>query len=276
MVGSNCLSQLVVDAGNDTAVCEDVVVLRIGGNPTAKGGVPPYTYSWSGSYNISYLVFTASFMLEDTTVANPVFKERAIPESVVLYVTVRDANDSVAIDSIKVRQTIFGACLGECRHYINLGDSVQLGHCVWGGIPPMHYAWIPTESLSDSSLENPWAKPTAYITNYTLEITDSIGCQTWSFCRVYTHTLNHQIKEEQSNIHIYPNPSSHTIFIEFNNTNFLNTSFEINSMTGKTICIMEVYEPIISFETQDFTPGAYVYKWQSYNKLIETGVIIIE
>ncbi len=136
---SSCFAQLIADAGRDTAVCEDVTVLTIGSNPTAKGGVPPYTYTWSGSTNLSYLIFTASFMLEDTTVANPVFKERAIPESVVLYVTVKDANDIVAIDSISVRKSGFGAFLGECRHYISLGDSVQLGHCVFGGIPPFQF-----------------------------------------------------------------------------------------------------------------------------------------
>lgn len=273
---SNCFAQLIADAGKDTAVCEDVTVLTIGGNPTASGGVPPYQFTWSGSYEYAGRIYTASFMLEDTTVANPVFKERAIPDSVVLYVNVRDANDSVAIDSMTVRRSSYISCLGECRHYIDLGDSVQLGHCVIGGIAPLQYAWEPSESLSDSTLENPWANPTAYVTYYTLEITDSIGCKTWSFCRVYTHTLNSKIKEDQSNILIYPNPSTHVIFVAFNSSSYLNTSFEILSLTGKTICIMEVCESILSIKTQDYSSGIYLYRWKSDNEVIETGKLVIE
>lgn len=258
VVGSNCLAQLVADAGNDTAVCEDIVTLSIGGNPTAKGGVPPYTYTWSGSCNLSYLIFTASFMLEDTTVANPVFKERAIPESVVLYVTVKDANDSVAIDSISVRKSGFGAYLGECRHYISLGDSVQLGHGVFGGIPPYSFSWTPTESLSDSTIENPWAKPNSFLTYYTLEITDSIGCKTWSFCKVYTEALNRPIKEEQSNIQIYPNPISDRSVIEWTQS-FQPVQMNVYDLTGRIIYSKVIIDSESSYiDRSDLEKGVLV------------------
>ena len=276
MVGSECLPQVLVDAGNDTAVCEDVASLTIGGSPTAKDGVPPFTYAWSGSYQYAGRIYSASHMLEDTTVSNPVFKERAIPDSVVLYVTVRDVNDSVGIDSIRIRQSRFLTCLGECRHYIDIGDSVQLGHCVYGGIPPFQYAWEPSETLSDSTLENPWAKPTAYVTYYTLKITDSIGCNTWSYCRVYTHTSNYNTKEYQSKIQIYPNPSSGTIYVTFNNSCLINTSFEILTLTGKTIYRKEVSGPIQSIETKDYSSGTYLYRWFSTYEVIETGRLILE
>ena len=146
--------------------------------------MPPYTYAWSAEYEGITRIFTASWMLEDTTVSNPIFKKGAIPDSVILYLTVIDANDSIAVDSAEVRLSRYVSCLAECRHNINLGDSAQLWHCVFGGIPPYKFAWTPTASLSDSSSESPWAKPLSN-TTYELIITDSIGCQTSSFCMVF-------------------------------------------------------------------------------------------
>lgn len=274
-IGSECLSQLVADAGNDTAVCEDIATLTIGGNPTANGGVPPYSYTWSGTYKLSSLVFTASFMLEDTTVANPIFKERAIPDSVVFYVSVRDANDSVAMDSIVVRQSVFGACLGECRHYISLGDSVQLGHCVFGGIPPFQFTWEPSAGLSDSTIENPWAKPNL-TTYYTLLITDSIGCQTSAFCRVYINPSSKQEEFKRPDISIYPNPATNNIKISFNRSNYLNTNFELISSAGRTVYRVQVWDSSIMINAQDYSSGAYLFKWLSDNDILETGIIIIE
>ena len=45
----NCNAQLVAEAGPDKVICQywyGIDTATLGGNPTASGGVPPYTYSW--------------------------------------------------------------------------------------------------------------------------------------------------------------------------------------------------------------------------------------
>lgn len=183
----NCFSQLVVNAGNDTAFCDyNWEQASIGGDPTAEGGSPPYTYAWSAEYKYGGHVYTASFMLEDTTVSNPVFKS-PFNDSATFYLTVTDSDQNTAIDSVKVRFSSFVVCLGECRGEISIGDSVQLGHCISGGIPPYSHSWTPVESLSDPTVENPWAKPQV-TTTYELVLMDSIGCQMTSSCKVFVNT----------------------------------------------------------------------------------------
>lgn len=57
LFSSDCI---IVDAGEDTSVCEAQPVM-LGGAPTAQLGTPPYTYDWSpGTY------------LDDSTIANPI------------------------------------------------------------------------------------------------------------------------------------------------------------------------------------------------------------
>jgi len=275
-VGPACLAQLEADAGNDTAVCDNIPeVLSIGGNPSALGGLPPYEYVWSASYEFGNRVYYASHMLEDTTVANPIFKDGSIPDSVVFCLTVTDANESTASDSVRVRRSRFISCLGECRHYIELGDSVQLGHCVTGGIPPIQFSWTPNESLSDSTIENPWAKPSSN-TSYRLFITDSIGCQTESGCRVFINPSNTSKTENSIPIRIFPIPSNNTITIAIENSPYSSTIFEIIASSGKTVYRKIVIEATFSVNVQDYSPGVYIYHWKSSNGIIDSGKIIIE
>lgn len=277
LINSECLAQLVAEAGTDTALCADSPnSLTIGGNPTASGGTPPYQYIWSGSYQYAGRTYSASFMLEDTTVANPVFREGAIPDSVILYVHVKDQDEEVAMDSIQIRLSIYLRCLGECRHDIAEGDSVQLGLCcVTGGIPPFQYQWEPSESLSDTTIQFPWAKPTES-TSYTVIVTDSIGCQAITSSLVNVIPLSINDLPENEEIVIYPNPSSKVLNIQFNLESYYHTSFRIFDFSGKTVIDIKVYDPEISLNLNGITPGLYIYQWDSNDKQLATGKIIIK
>ncbi len=188
-VSNICYSQVVADAGNDTAFCDSKwEEAGIGGNPSAQGGTEPYTYAWSAEYEYAGRTYTASHMLVDTTVANPVFSSY-FHDSAVFHLSVTDAKDSIAYDSVSVRFSQFLICLGECRTEIALGDSVKIRQCcVSGGIPPYQYSWTPVESLSDPTSETPWAKPQAN-TTYKLVLTDSIGCQATTNSTVLVDTF---------------------------------------------------------------------------------------
>ena len=276
-ISSECLAQLVAEAGKDTALCADSAnPLTIGGNPTASGGTPPYQYTWTGSYQYAGRTNSASFMLEDTTVANPVFREGAIPDSVKLYVLVKDQDEEVTTDSIQIRLSKYLMCLGECRYEIAEGDSVQLGPCcITGGIPPIQYQWEPSESLSDTTIQFPWAKPTES-TNYTVTITDSIGCQATTSSLVNVIPLSINSISENKEIAIYPNPSSKVLKIQFNLESYYNTSFRIFDFSGKTVMDVKVYDPELSVNLNGITPGLYIYQWDSKDKQLASGKIIIE
>jgi hypothetical protein len=271
-----CFSQLSADAGSDTVFCADnPTEATIGGNPSANGGLPPYTYAWSAEYDGITRTYTASWMLEDTTVSNPIFKKGAIPDSAMFYLTVKDSNDSIAIDSVRIRLSSYVACLAECRHYIILGDSAQLWHCVIGGIPPYKFSWTPTVSLSDSTSETPWAKPLSN-TTYELIITDSVGCQTRSTCLVFVDPSSiNTYPKNIGNLKVYPIPAENVINVVFDNLKFPNSVFEILTSKGESISKIEVNDPMITIDVQEFLSGIYIYHWKSYNIIIESGKIVI-
>jgi hypothetical protein len=53
----------------------------------------------------------------------------------------------VTADSVVVRLSRYIACLVVCRHEIRLGDSAQIDHCIYGGIPPYTYSCSPETGL---------------------------------------------------------------------------------------------------------------------------------
>ena len=161
-------SLLVVDAGIGQTICHpnnNGGKAQIGGNPTASGGTPPYTYSW-----------TPTAGLDNPNIANPI----ASPATTTTYtVTVTDQSvpfqeksDSV---TITVNQEVI-ANAGEDKS-INPGESITIGGnpTVSGGTPPYTYSWQPTDTLDNPTGPNPTATPTA-TTTYTVTVTDAIGC----------------------------------------------------------------------------------------------------
>lgn len=272
---SECFSQLSTEAGNDTAVCADSPsLLTIGGNPTATGGVPPYQYAWSGTFESNGQVYSASFMLEDTTVANPVFKKGAIPDSVLLFVTVIDLEDEIEIDSILVRQSRYFICLGECRHDIAEGDSIVIEPCcLEGGIPPLKYEWSPSASLSDSTIKNPWAKPSKS-TNYRVTITDMAGCQASTSTSVAVIPASLNELNKQPDISIYPNPTSTVLNIEVVSARANETFLKLIDISGIAVKVVPISSSQQTLDISDISPGIYVYQYSSIDEILVSGKII--
>jgi PKD repeat protein len=135
--------------------------MTIGGAPTAQGGAPPYTYSWSPATGLS-----------SATVANPV----ANPGVTTAYtVTVTDASGCTATSSATVAVSTLKAdagsddaiCPGSGR-YIGGAPSAS------GGVPPYTYLWTPAAGLGNPATPNPAATP-GITTLYVLTVTDSVG-----------------------------------------------------------------------------------------------------
>ncbi len=275
-LSNECYSQLVADAGNDTAFCSsDWEEASFGGNPSALWGTEPYTYAWSAEYEYAGHTYTASFLLEDTTVANPVFTG-PFNDSANFYLRVTDADQVIAIDSLMVRFSSFTACLGECREEIAIGDSIQLGHCVSGGISPLHFSWTPVESLSDPTSESPWAKP-QISTTYEVVIFDSIGCQTTSSCKVLVLPVG--IPPDNLNgdhLQIYPNPTSGIVNFSFTHPQSNNSVLKLFSAEGRLVKEYMVSEPVLTIDLTDLSHGLYIYNWIISDETIGSGKIVVQ
>ena len=161
----NVRAALAANAGPEAGLCVDGSV-TIGGSPTATGGTPPYTYSW-----------TPTAGLDDPTAANPT----ASPSTSTIYtVVVMDAESDEATDSVHV--TIGEVLTAEAgpNVEVDFGQPATIGgnptaSC---GTSPYTYQWTPTVGLDDATAANPQALPMLGVsetTTYTVEITDATG-----------------------------------------------------------------------------------------------------
>jgi hypothetical protein len=198
----------------------------LGGNPTALGGVPPYSYSWNRGpeelipgYGPPFLF--ASDFLSDTAVANPdlleVFKPNTLNNSY-FYLTVTDANGLSATDSVKITASLFTDYLLYYGFNILEGDSVflNMGPNISGGIGQNSFLWQPANGIIDPTVPNNfWAKPDTSV-HYFVSVTDSMGCMKTGVPFVYVNVnfLNTEAESLIPSISIYPNPSVNQLNIE--------------------------------------------------------------
>jgi hypothetical protein len=147
------IAQITVDPGNSRTICAaDSTIL--GGSPTANGGMPPYTYSWSPNTG-----------LNSTTVSNP----SAAPNVTTTYtITVNDlmmipstATVTVTVDPAPAVNA--GADLINC-----VGASINFSPSVAGGIT---YLWNFGDG-NTSTLLNP---SHSYATTGTFPVSLSVG-----------------------------------------------------------------------------------------------------
>ncbi len=162
-------SNLVAEAGNNIAVCSsDTSGIQLGGFPTAVGGTPQFTYTWSPNNGT----------LNATNIPNPVAKPLVTTK---YFVTVTDANGCSSVDSvtITVNQRPFvqaGADTSICN-----GSPYTLGGnpTATGGLAPYTYNWSPTLG----NVANPVVTPNASVV-YGLTVTDAAGCSSTAFVSV--------------------------------------------------------------------------------------------
>ncbi len=276
-ISNLCHSQVVADAGNDTAFCAPYwEEASFGGNPSAFGGTEPYTYAWSAEYEFAGRTYTASHMLVDTTVANPIFSS-SFDDSAVFHLRITDSNDGIAYDSVTIRFSNYIYCLADCREEITLGDSLKIGPCcIIGGIAPFHYSWSPEESLSDPGSGSPWAKPLVN-TSYILEMTDSIGCQASSSFLVIVNPSGLPSNESEGEFHhVYPNPSNGIVNFSFTHPQNKNSVLKIFRTEGKLLKEVLVNDPVLSLDLSEFGQGVYLYNWIILDETVGSGKIVID
>ena len=146
---------LSADAGPDQTVCPESSVI-LGGSPSATGGLPPYTYSWSPSAGLS-----------STSVSNP----SATPADATSYtLTVTDDTGAVQVAVVNITMAYI--------FYVNAGAPIALCLDESGTIGGTNnitgqgvtYSWSPSTGLNDTTLPQPTAQPEE-TTVYTLTST---------------------------------------------------------------------------------------------------------
>ena len=209
---------LKADAGPNRNFCYDIPYnadsVYLGGQPSAIGGKPPYSYTWTANYNKrswdSIKYYSASDFLSDTSIANPemVFTHDEFEK--LFFLTVRDSEGNTALDSTIVTTSTFHEHLMNWGIGINQGDSILLygGNNIDALLQPATYLWRPNHGLRDSTSKDGWAKP-EHSGSYHQVVTDSAGCSRKGG-NVYTlavvpTSVNNLIEVNQLELHFQSN-----------------------------------------------------------------------
>lgn len=256
-------AQCVADAGSDGCIASpNFLPIEIGGNPTASGGQGPYTYTWQASdliYSDSTIIpRKASDYLDDSTAANP--KIINFPNSSIeFFLTVKDQNDMVCLDTVRFKYNKFLIILGQKNYFIEQGDSVYLTDVnVFGYEEPLEYLWSPNHGLTDSTSLEFWAKPDTS-TNYSVRVTDADGCvvdgghfHLVTVMPVSTNTL----ATNQKSI-IFPNPNSGIFNLQFQDDISPNNQIDIFDLMGKMVLQSNFYGNRQEIDANHLPNGVY-------------------
>jgi len=277
-VGSNALAQCVADAGNDTAMCVGlwgVDSIQLGGNLSGSGGAGTLTYTWQTTYDAGFTVYHASDYLDDTTMANP-WLFGAQVDTLIFLLTVSDSLGNGCTDSIRIRFSQFGYTLWDCQASILQGDTAFLQSTVGAGIPPLTFLWSPNYNISNVNVELPYVFPDSS-TNYSLVVTDSIGCQANSdVCEVSVNPVSIMENQDTYDIStVSPNPVVGISKLTFRNTQGEGRIISIYNILGELIQSHTTSEMQIDLNKIDLQSGIYVYTIQGNKRTLSSGNFIV-
>ncbi len=254
-------AQLVADAGPDQVYCNwfDTTYIVLGGDPTASGGIEPYTYMWGVDHPWGIEVF-----VDDPTLANPLMLyPPPVGQSVwQLYLTVTDADQNVSMDTVEV---VFSEFMMHTGHYIftiDLGDTICFPEPnTFGGFPPQEYLWRPNHGLIDSIGWSMCAAP-EYTTNYYVVLTDSVGCvingSPFVLVIVNPVDIDEQAKA-RNEINLFPNPAHDFITIDIDPGIQGVLMFRLFDQQGVLVFQEQLHDRQSGFDLSGLSSGLYVY-----------------
>jgi len=279
-------AQLTAHAGGDRHLCthpDSLNALIIGGNPSALGGVSPYSYEWSiepfDLYSGSNITITASDVLNDTSLANPNIIDFTIKESFKFKLKVIDDIGQVAFDSCIVSFSSYAKTMMTYTYSIPYGDSILLTKDVnieWlFDNDSLTYDWTPGETLSDSTLITDfWASPDT-TTWYSVKVTDKYGCVAHG--APYYHVIVQSLgidNNEKPEVSIFPNPVKDILYIKHNNKVLID-ELKVSDLNGKIILRKQQDYGITFIDVSGAPSGIYsLIFYSKRNKIFETKIII--
>jgi hypothetical protein len=269
-------AQCFADAGPDTAICTNPFdTLRLGGQPTATGGAPPYSYVWQASYSVGSATWTASDFLNDTTLANPEIIYPG-PDEITFNLTVTDSLGNTCTDSVHIQFSWFGFTLEDKRRVIHQGDSVGLYPGVFGNIAPFTYQWSPNYNLSNPNSAFPIAWPDTS-TSYVVTITDSAGCTVVDpdAFDVIVIPLSLDESSMRPEIRVFPNPTSTFVHIEYAGPQSGRIEVHISDIYGRLVLQTMVTEELTAIDVRNLAAGVYFYQLRNNRSSLASGRFVI-
>ena len=276
-LSTQAFAQLSVDAGKDTILCAEwrsSSNTLLGGNPTATGGVGPYTYKWSSNVKNANKYEIASYLLDDTTIANPKLLHRGSLLKLKLLVT--DANGVEKKDSVTIQFSQFIIVTTDINYYIKKGEQVKINSDLSGGVRPNHYTWSPNYNISDIHAENPMVWPDV-TTVYKVSITDAGECVSFNdgHCTVYvgiTGTKSAYENDRTSNI--FPNPIENNSILNLTSVITNNATIVIYNTLGEVLLKESISSNNFSIGDKISKSGLYFYTVSNDSEILTSGQFI--
>ncbi len=273
------VAQLVADAGPDQAYCSwfELTWVVLGGEPTASGGVEPYTYSWDVDHELGVIAF-----IGDSTMANPyiLYPPHDDQNIVQFYLTVTDAAQNESMDTVNVAFSHFMMHLGQFLYTIDQGDTLHFPHGpnIFGGFPPVEYLWRPNHGLIDSIGWEMSAAPD-YSIAYEVLLMDSVGCVvsggSFVFVSVTPVSVFEQAEREQA-VHIYPNPAADIITLTMNPGLQGIITFHLFDQQGRLVLHEQLHDRQSEIDLSGLSSGVYIYKLSNGEGFEYAGKITVE
>ena len=238
--GVGCTEIVTVGLSNNGAPALSVVASDVtcnGGSngsvtTSVSGGTPPLNYSWSNgsnSSNISGLI-AGLYTLTITDAAGCITVEN---------VTITEP-DLVVLD-ISYLNTTGAACDG------------QANATVTGGTLPYSYTWDDPGNQTSSIATG------LCIGSYTVIITDGNGCTELGIISVDSIPMGIGIIEEEPGFSVFPNPSTGTFTVKFEDGTMEAEYIEVVNLLGQRVHIEQVQGKILTYEIRMEKDGKGVY-----------------
>ena len=270
------IAQLAVDAGTDTTFCtgSNIELLQLGTNAKIENGIEPFIIAWECKIPKGlYSYYTASDLLNDTTVLSPHFKDYLTNNELIKFIlNVTDSVNNYAKDSIWIRFSGCGCITGTIVVEINKGDSVWLdaGNESHGKYKKSF--WEPKYGLTHPDSSATWCKPEVN-TSYSLVQIDTFGCN--CSCPVYEiRIISTEVNEFNSKKDNLLEIRQDGTVIHFNNPFKKEahiTLYSINGIKKHNLKIAENYFELAGLLKEK---GIYIVKI-SVGELTESSKIII-
>lgn len=265
------IAQLVAEAGADTVVCNSASYPRLGGAPSAYGGTPPYTYTWTYTPD----PINTFFYLDNINAANPKMISVSLSGDTMNFeLLVSDAIGNIATDLVRVKVARWTCSGGACVKNIVEGDTVALGTGCFGNYAPNTILWSPAINLSSPTSSNPatWTKTT---TSYYAKTTNNIGCWRNDTCKVNVTPLGvNGLGMTSGHVMVYPNPvNEHSVFEVSND--MLGGVLKVYTVDGKLLSTKAIMQAKTEIGTVLQGKSAiYIYSYEKqgsrtiYGKLV--------
>ena len=185
------------------------------------GGIEPYTYAWKDTLG-------ASIGINIDSASGLCVGQRYV-------VTVTDSVGSVVIDTTDFIGYSTDSLAVSIVTSPDSGSGEGTARVKTGGTgtPTYNYIWDDPSSQTSALAVNLGSG------NYTVTVTDALGCEAVGATSVALLVSNGELLHSTKHIRIYPNPTSGDIFIELNQTSKLN-SVEVYNILGEQMTGLHV------------------------------------